>query len=274
MSKAKTCGECRFYHPVWKHEGVCTATSDLRKTCDFTGRCAVGGVYPKPPLTNGDHIRRGGNRELAECCVYDVGDMFASTLIADKTFETYKDAVDAVESWLKAPVESEVNNGSDKCEYCGKTYQKKKKAQRFCSIECKDKWWNRERTAKLPDWCKAGEWAYSIEEKEYVRIKDIDEFDVAFSNGFYCTVSHKAFVEDYKQARPRPYDAEEMQKLVGKVLELDGNRDLVTSYDKDSETVYADSMWMDADKLLSNGYTVDGKPCVKLVHKDGDDWVE
>ena len=34
-----------------------------------------------------------------------------------------------------------------KCEYCGKPYRKKKKAQRFCCIKCKDKWWNRERAA-------------------------------------------------------------------------------------------------------------------------------
>ena len=36
-------------------------------------------------------------------------------------------------------------NFSAKCAYCGKPYRKKKKAQRFCSIKCKDKWWNRER---------------------------------------------------------------------------------------------------------------------------------
>lgn len=31
------------------------------------------------------------------------------------------------------------------CEYCGISYQKNKKEQRFCSIKCKDRWWNRER---------------------------------------------------------------------------------------------------------------------------------
>ena len=37
---------------------------------------------------------------------------------------------------------------SPKCKYCGKIYQRKKKSQRFCSIKCKDRWWNRERSAE------------------------------------------------------------------------------------------------------------------------------
>ena len=36
-----------------------------------------------------------------------------------------------------------------KCIYCGKLYDRKKKSQRFCSIKCKDKWWNRERRVNL-----------------------------------------------------------------------------------------------------------------------------
>ena len=42
-----------------------------------------------------------------------------------------------------------MDNGFAKCEYCGKKYQKKKKAQRFCSIKCKDRWWNRERAGDI-----------------------------------------------------------------------------------------------------------------------------
>lgn len=64
----KTCGECRFYHPIWEHEGVCTATSDLRKTCDFTSECAIGGVYPKPSVTVFDLITTSPE-VLAPCFV-------------------------------------------------------------------------------------------------------------------------------------------------------------------------------------------------------------
>lgn len=69
MSK-KTCGGCRYYHPIFEHEGVCTATSDLHKTCDFTSDCAIGGIYPKPPPTNGDKIRQmdtAGLIDVIEC---------------------------------------------------------------------------------------------------------------------------------------------------------------------------------------------------------------
>ena len=130
------------------------------------------------------------------------------------------------------------------------------------------------RESKLPDWCKVGEWVYSTVYKEYVKIKDIDEFDVVFDRGAYCSVSHESFVEDYKQARPRPYNDLELQELVGKVLELDGNRELVTSYDVEDKEIYADGMWMSPDYILSAGYTIDGELCGVLEHLDGDNWVE
>ena len=46
----------------------------------------------------------------------------------------------------KGVIEHGFSKTSAKCEYCGKPYNKKKKAQRFCCIKCKDKWWNRERS--------------------------------------------------------------------------------------------------------------------------------
>jgi hypothetical protein len=63
---SKTCKECRYYHPIFEHEGVCTCTSDLHKTCDFRKECAIGGPYPKPPPTNGDKIRQMTNSQLSK----------------------------------------------------------------------------------------------------------------------------------------------------------------------------------------------------------------
>lgn len=54
--------------------------------------------------------------------------------------------------YAKSPIEAEqfflktVAHKTVRCEYCGKPYKKKKRVQRFCSIRCKDKWWNRERS--------------------------------------------------------------------------------------------------------------------------------
>lgn len=97
--KNKTCEECLYYDdPMCDYHAM--KVPNTRIACIL--------FDPKDkPLTNGDMIRQGGNRELAECCVYEVGNMFESTLIADKTFETYEEAVDYLESWLNAPAESE-----------------------------------------------------------------------------------------------------------------------------------------------------------------------
>ena len=113
--KNKTCGECRYYHPILKHEGVCTATSELRKTCDFTRGCAIAGVYPKPSPTNGDVIRQGGNGALAEfksehkcdTCAYAAPIDTAPACRRPKE----KTCLDGMIAWLNAPAESEVNNG-------------------------------------------------------------------------------------------------------------------------------------------------------------------
>ena len=135
-----------------------------------------------------------------------------------------------------------------------------------------------ERPAKLPEWCKVDAMGWH-KRCGYFKVTYIDDVfkrvDIQWiddkSSGYF---SFHTVYNETVQAKPRPYNAEEMQKLVGKVLDLDGNRDLVTSYDENSESVYADAMWINSDELLSIGYTIDGEPCGKLVHKDGDDWVE
>ena len=142
-----------------------------------------------------------------------------------------------------------------------------------------------ERPAKLPDWCKIGGWVYYpkdmgngvyLDRGVYLKISEIKMgFVYAREKDGYdpWQISHEHICKYMKPARPRPYNAEEMQKLVGKVLELAGNRDLVTSYDEDSESVYADAMWMNSDELLSNGYTIDGGLCGVMEHLEDGGWV-
>jgi hypothetical protein len=110
----KTCGECRYYHPIFEHEGVCIATSDLHKTCDFTSDCAIGGFNPKPSPTNGDKIRQMSNEELATWGMYDLGTCptFEKRQTCPKRGECSASEVeDCWRDWLNAPAESEVNNG-------------------------------------------------------------------------------------------------------------------------------------------------------------------
>ena len=97
----KTCGECRYYVEDfnlclhWRHEHITESSG----SCNYFA-----------PLTNGDVIRQGGNRDFAEYFVYETGAVFASTLIVDKTFDTYEEAVKATEDYLNAPAESEGGN--------------------------------------------------------------------------------------------------------------------------------------------------------------------
>lgn len=124
---------------------------------------------------------------------------------------------------------------------------------------------------KLPDWCKVGEWAYSTVHEEYVKIRDIDEFDVTFDRGAYCTVSHKSFVEEYKQARLRPYNAEELKALMGKVIEKGPSMHIVTGFENVFDNVcmvHVNGCLYSANDLLQKGFTYDTKPCGVLEHKN------
>ena len=135
-----------------------------------------------------------------------------------------------------------------------------------------------ERPAKLPDWCKVDAMGWH-KRCGYFKVTYIDDVSKRVdiqqvgekSRGYF---SFHTICNETVQARPRPYNDSEMQGLVGKVLELDGNRDLVTSYDNEDKEIYAEPMWMNSVYLLSNGYTIDGKPCLVLEHLEGDTWVE
>lgn len=103
MENKKTCGECRHISAdsLYCKKLLCSLSS-RDQVSPFCGEWE--------PKTNGDKIRQMSNEELAEYFVYEIGEMFASTLITDKTFDTYESAVDATEAYLNAPAESEVEN--------------------------------------------------------------------------------------------------------------------------------------------------------------------
>ena len=93
----KTCGECRYYeHPA----GQCMKVIEYNN-CHITDKACE--YFEPKVITNGDVIRQGGNRVFAEYFVFETGAMFASTLIVDKTFDTYDEAVEATETYLNAP---------------------------------------------------------------------------------------------------------------------------------------------------------------------------
>lgn len=121
---------------------------------------------------------------------------------------------------------------------------------------------------QLPDWCKVGEWYYDKEIKQYLQI---DSFDMAHKARWGQELKNGVIV----QARKRPFNAEEMRGLVGKVIQDDiGNRKLINNYIVADNQVVVFCAYCNADKLMKTGYTIDGKPCYVLEHLENGVWVE
>lgn len=126
----------------------------------------------------------------------------------------------------------------------------------------------------LPDWCKVGEWVWSIAFNTYFKVDKVDGlfiYGTDFSGGEYCVT-----IEHVRQARPRPYNAKEMRGMVGKVLNNPCSSRLVTAYrESDCIKILTSIGWYTADDLMTSDYTIDGKPCGVLEHlNENEEWVE
>jgi hypothetical protein len=141
---------------------------------------------------------------------------------------------------------------------------------------------------QLPDWCKVGEWVYSDFHKKYLKIGKIN------TNPIYCshpiiffeddrygglitpgTTPNSIVYKHLKQARLRPYNADEMKALVGKVLETKrGSAKLITQYIAGLNELCFWENRLNADMLLSEEYIIAGKPAGVLEHLENGEWVE
>lgn len=124
--------------------------------------------------------------------------------------------------------------------------------------------------SQLPDWCKVGEWVWLDPQKitganGYEKITNVDGLGLMFESGLMVCFSHRIL-----QARLRPYNAEEMKALVGKVIEHKKDLHLVTNYLNDTADnepiVRVGTNWRDAKGLIEHNYTIDGKPCGVLEY--------
>lgn len=113
----KTCGECRFYKPY--NDAICPYTH--RKVMPpMTRACSR---FEQP--TNGDKIRQGSNRALAEIfddidignrCKYCIHRTAYGACELNPTpyssvgYVDAEDCINGFESWLNAPAESEVED--------------------------------------------------------------------------------------------------------------------------------------------------------------------
>lgn len=135
-----------------------------------------------------------------------------------------------------------------------------------------------ERPAKMPDWCKVGEWVYHDSDGYYYKIKSIDKVndEIQITDGkseYPYTVNEIGTL--FSPARLRPYNADEMRGLVGKVIEQRENASVVVFYSsKNGGVIFVNSLVYTATDILNNGYTIDGSPCGVFEHLENGEWVE
>lgn len=125
---------------------------------------------------------------------------------------------------------------------------------------------------ELPDWCKEGEWVWS--DGDYYEVIETGAYWFRTSRNSYTGLWGANILPQFSQARLRPYNAEEMRVLVGKVIENDEYCYVVQSYDKNLCAVKMDIGWVYAWYLVKHGYTIDGNPCGVLEHLEDGEWVK
>ena len=152
----------------------------------------------------------------------------------------------------------------------------------YCTFDPTD-WQNSliERPAKLPEWCKVGEWVYCTQTGNYGKILSVDaeQVNIQLSSNETFSAKTNMMLKYGKAARLRPYNADEMRGLVGKVVTTSSGRHctLVTACKQEYSVIEPQVMlnkWLYATDLLNGGNTIDGKPCGKLEHFENGEWVE
>lgn len=107
--ETKTCGECKYF-VTSEYLDVCVVNCETRRAGSICTHC---GEFKPKVVTNGDVIRRGGDKALLvyrsnAACYYC---SFRDTESCKSDFSNCKDGQLA---WLNAPAESEVNNEADR----------------------------------------------------------------------------------------------------------------------------------------------------------------
>jgi hypothetical protein len=130
---------------------------------------------------------------------------------------------------------------------------------------------------QLPDWCKVGAWGYDTADACYFEIVGITAFnvDVAYiGKAWRYNIGVNVFNDNYKPARSRPYNAEEMKALVGNTIDYDSHVCLVIGYNGNNNTIFIGNGSELRGSTLMDYYTIDGKPCGVFEHLENGEWVK
>ncbi len=130
-----------------------------------------------------------------------------------------------------------------------------------------------EKKETLPDWCKVGEWVWSDGKYHKIIETGQDWIRTAWDDhtGIWGNILHQ-----FSQARLRPYNAEEMKALVGKVLSQKSYdfRGLIHYASASGNKIDVSNFTYSSEELIGSDYTIDGKPCGVLEHLENGEWLE
>jgi hypothetical protein len=122
---------------------------------------------------------------------------------------------------------------------------------------------------RLPDWCKVGAWVFNAKVNKYIKVPQVD------IEKYSVHVCVRISAGEILQARLRPYNAEEMKALVGKVIKNDkGSLIFVTGFRADDSCIFSGIEKFTADEIMRDLLHMDNKPCGALEHLENGEWVK
>ena len=198
-------------------------------------------------------------------------DTFVNVSFRARRIDGKFDATD----WKNSLVELPTKDAFDKLmKNCAKQ-QVNKILQKARERRLSEQYGNAPEETKLPDWCKVGKWVWD-KRNGYGEIKSVRDDRSACYIEFKCGGGDfvpEAFAK-LKQAMLRPYNAEEMRGLVGKVVcSIEDKTFLVLSHS--SNAVFFGDFLHTAEDLTLDIYKFpDDSPCGVLEHLEEGGWVK
>lgn len=179
------------------------------------------------------------------------------------------------EWWCSTGNDTFITGEFDASDWQNSLIERPKKSVNWDEVEeilCNSTLTFKEIKQELPDWCKVGERVWS----------DGDYYEVIETGADWFRTSRNGdtglwganILPQFSQARLRPYNAEEMRGLVGKVISHQLDAYLCVGFHRGNETVDYGPYRHTEQDLLKTGATIDGKPCGVLEHFVDGEWVK
>lgn len=124
---------------------------------------------------------------------------------------------------------------------------------------------------QLPDWCKVGEWVY-LSNAKYYKIEKVDSYGIILAGGI--VIKTDDIHAEAVSARLRPYNADEMKELVGKVVCTNEDKTFLVLVHSGNTVLFGECWHAPEDLTLDIYKFPDGSPCGCLEHLENGEWVK